>query len=112
MAYLDSQWQQFKWQYYMIIILYFLSFAIMFPYFEMFKNAVSEGDNVTFSEMMTKHWLFFFVMLPMQLAIAIYLTWFEWKKMWATKDKWQLTIVIYNFWQVIMPFFDMIEYVI
>ena len=62
-AYLDAQWQHFKWQYYMIVILYIISFVIMFPYFEMFKYA-SKDTTLSFTQLMVKHWLFFFVLLP------------------------------------------------
>jgi len=47
----------------MIVILYITSFAIMFPYFELFKYASSD-TTLSFSQMMTKHWLFFFIFLP------------------------------------------------
>jgi len=95
----------------MIVILYITSFVIMFPYFELFKYASSD-TTLSFSQMMTKHWLFFFIFLPAQFAVSLYLTFYEAKKMIATKDKWQLPIVFYNAWQVIMPFFDLVEYVI
>jgi hypothetical protein len=94
----------------MIVILYFLSFAIMFPYFEMIKNA-SKDNTLSFTAIMLKHWIFYFVLLPSQFAISIYLTFYEAKKMFSTKDMWQLPIVFYNGWQVIMPFFDLVEYV-
>jgi hypothetical protein len=32
--------------------------------------------------------------------------------MLATKDKWQLIIVIHNAWQFIMPFFDHADYIL
>jgi hypothetical protein len=35
----------------------------MFPYFELFEYASSD-TTLSFSQMMTKHWLFFFIFLP------------------------------------------------
>jgi hypothetical protein len=93
----------------MIVILYILSFGIMFPYFELFKNAVKDHD-IGIDGMLFRHWLFFFIFLPIQFAISVHLTYFETKKMILTKDKLQIPVIIYNGWQVIMPLFDMIEY--
>ena len=70
----------------MIVLLYLTSFVIMFPYYELFKNAIAD-NNLTFGEIMTKHWIFFFIVLPFQFIIAIYLTYFEAKKMKISKDK-------------------------
>jgi hypothetical protein len=72
----------------MIVILYVISFVIMFPYFELFKYTSQDTEIESFSQMMAKHWLFFFVFLPGQFAVSLYLTFYEAKKMVATKDKW------------------------
>ena len=50
-AYLDSQWQVFQWQYYMIVLLYLSGFAIMFPYVEMQNNAKGD-DTKSFGQLM------------------------------------------------------------
>lgn len=45
---------------------------------------------------MNAHRVFFFVFIPLQFGVAVYLTYFETKKMIETKDKKQLLIVLYN----------------
>jgi hypothetical protein len=57
------------------------------------------------------HKFFYFIFLPGQFVISIYLTVHEYRKMIATKDYWQLLIVVYNCWQVLMPLFDHLEYI-
>jgi hypothetical protein len=50
---------------------------------------------------------FFFFFIPLQFGVAIYLTYFEVKKLIATRDKSQIPIVLYNLFQVLMPFIDL-----
>jgi hypothetical protein len=89
-----------------------MSFVILFFYFEMRENAYSQlKNNETFWFLMKKHYYFYFVLLPTQFLMTVYLTVYETRKMIATKDKWQLFIVVFNFWQVFMPFFDHSEFI-
>lgn len=83
-AYLDAQWQQFRMNYYAIVILYLTSFVIMFPSYEMFQKVDADKDP-SFLNIMLKHWLFFFIFLPIQFIISVYLTYFEWLKMVRTR---------------------------
>lgn len=85
-AYLDSQWQQFKWNYYLIVFLYLLGFVIMFPYFELFTHAMND-QGMPFGYIVRKHYIFFIFFLPVQVAISVFLSYFEFVKMWRTKDK-------------------------
>ena len=45
---------------------------------------------------MNSNKVFFFFFIPLQFGVAIYLTFFETKKMIETKDKKQILIVLYN----------------
>ncbi len=81
----------------------------MFPYFEMYKNAVREQD-VTLGYIIHKHFLFFFVLLPVQVAISVYLTGFEFRKLLIQRNAVNVMIVFYNFWQVVLPVIDLAEY--
>ena len=69
----------------MIVILYLSAFVIMFPYYELFKNAMNDNDK-PFGFIMRKHYVFFFMFLPVQFTIAVYLTLFEIKKAIVSKD--------------------------
>ena len=62
-AYMDAQWQQFKWRYFMIVFLYLIAFLIMFPYFELFVHAMKDNGQ-PLSYIMQKHYVFFFMFLP------------------------------------------------
>lgn len=66
-AYMDFQWQTFRWKFFFIIFLYIVSFLLMFPYFELFKIAMSDIDNdeaLPFGQLLRNHWIFFFMVLP------------------------------------------------
>jgi hypothetical protein len=41
-----------------------MSFVIMFPYFELYKNAMVGTEDEPFGDVMAKHWIFFFLFLP------------------------------------------------
>ncbi len=45
---------------------------------------------------MNKNKVFFFLFIPLQFGVAVYLTYFETKKMIDTKDNKQILIVLYN----------------
>lgn len=69
----------------MIVFLYLMSFIVMFPYFELFKNAIKDNE-LPFGTIMQKHYVFFFMFLPVQFGIAVYLTYFEIKKAKVSKE--------------------------
>ena len=75
-----------------------MSFVIMFPYFELFKHAMIGTEKEPLAKTMIDHWIFFFLFLPVQFAIAIYLTYFEARKMFAMKDPSLFFVVFYNAW--------------
>lgn len=82
----------------------------MFPYFELFKNATND-PSLSLGAIMIKHWIFFFMLLPLQFGISAYLTYFETKKLIVTKDKFQLLIIAYNASQLILPIVDLFNYI-
>lgn len=69
----------------MIVFLYLLSFLIMFPYFELFVHAMKDNDK-PLSFIMKKHYVFFFMFLPVQFAVSVFLTYFEGRKAWISRD--------------------------
>ncbi len=81
----------------------------MFPYFQLLKGTTNDEDDPNLTDLMTRNRTFFFFFIPLQFGVAIYLTYFETKKLKETKDKLQLFIVAYNFLQVVIPLLDLIE---
>jgi|LauGreDrversion4_2_1035121.scaffolds.fasta_scaffold28868_3 hypothetical protein len=53
---------------------------MMFPYFELYNDAMSEQD-MPFGYLVKTYWLFFYFVLPLQVSISFYLTSFEIRKM-------------------------------
>jgi riboflavin transporter FmnP len=77
------------------VFLYLIGFIMMFPYFELFKHStVDEGKP--FGYMVMKHYIFFLLFLPLQVSISLFLSYFEFKKMVATRDHFQIPIFLYN----------------
>jgi hypothetical protein len=93
----------------MIIGVYLLNFALMFPYFEMLKWTSDKEDDPSLTDLMSRNQSFYFFFIPLQFGVATYLTYFETKKMIETKDKKQLLIIVYNFMQIVIPIIDLVE---
>lgn len=84
----------------------------MFPYFELYKDAMTQQD-MPFGFLVQTYWPFFFVVLPLQVSISFYLTIFEVRKMIRLRNYLgaQLLITLYNAFQVFQPLINLLKFV-